>query len=83
MDKFIKFCLPLELQNWLNQYKAPDCETAIAKDIPNTFDNHLRFSAIPAKFCENRGKKMTDLTEKSARVCKNHEKNREKIIKIP
>ena len=23
----------------------------------NKFDNHLRFAAIPAKFCENRGEK--------------------------
>ena len=36
MDKFIKFCLPLELQNWLNKYKAPGYEYAFAKDIPNT-----------------------------------------------
>ena len=40
MDKFIKFCLPLELQNWLNQYKAPGYEYAFAKDIPNTLYNH-------------------------------------------
>ena len=40
MDKFIKFCLPLELQNWLNKYKAPGYEYAFAKDIPNTLYNH-------------------------------------------
>ena len=40
MDRLIKFCLPLEMQNWLNRYKAPGYEYAFAKDIPNTIDNH-------------------------------------------
>ena len=40
MDRLIKFCLPLEMQNWLNEYKAPGYEYAFAKDIPNTLDNH-------------------------------------------
>ena len=40
MDRLIKFCLPLEMQNWLNEYKAPGYEYAFAKDIPNTIDNH-------------------------------------------
>ena len=40
MDRLIKFCLPLEMQNWLNRYKAPGYEYAFAKDIPNTLDNH-------------------------------------------
>jgi len=40
MDRLVKFCLPLEMQNWLNQYKAPGYEYAFAKDIPNTVDNH-------------------------------------------
>ena len=40
MDRLIKFCLPLEMQNWLNQYKAPGYEYAFAKDIPNTIENH-------------------------------------------
>jgi len=46
MDKFIKFCLPLELQNWLNQYKAPGYEYAFAKDIPNTLYNHQMTNRI-------------------------------------
>ena len=40
IDRLIKFCLPLEMQNWLNEYKAPGYEYAFAKDIPNTLDNH-------------------------------------------
>ena len=40
MDKLIKFCLPLKIQNWLNKYQAPGYEYAFAKDIPNTIDNH-------------------------------------------
>ncbi|SVE18955.1 uncharacterized protein METZ01_LOCUS471809, partial [marine metagenome] len=46
MDRFIKFCLPLELQNWLNRYKAPGYEYAFAKDIPNTLDNHKMTNRI-------------------------------------
>ena len=40
MDKLIKFCLPLEMQKWLNKYQAPGYEYAFAKDIPNTLNNH-------------------------------------------
>ena len=40
IDRLVKFCLPLEMQNWLNEYKAPGYEYAFAKDIPNTLDNH-------------------------------------------
>ena len=46
MDRFIKFCLPLELQNWLNKYKAPGYEYAFAKDIPNTLYNHKMTNRI-------------------------------------
>ena len=46
MDRFIKFCLPLELQNLLNKYKAPGYEYAFAKDIPNTLDNHKMTNRI-------------------------------------
>ena len=46
MDKFIKFCLPLELQTWLNRFKAPGYEYAFAKDIPNTVDNHKMANRI-------------------------------------
>ena len=40
MDRLIKFCLPKDLQGWLDQYKAPSCESAFAKDIPNSWYNH-------------------------------------------
>ena len=40
IDRLIKFCLPKDLQAWLEQYKAPGYEYAFAKDIPNTLNNH-------------------------------------------
>jgi len=40
MDRLVKFCLPLDLQTWLKQYQAPECESAFAKDIPNSLENH-------------------------------------------
>ena len=46
MDRLIKFCLPKDLQGWLDQYKAPSCESAFAKDIPNTLDNHQMASRL-------------------------------------
>ena len=41
MDRLVKFCLPKDLQVWLDQYKAPTYESAFAKDIPNSWHNHL------------------------------------------
>ena len=41
MDKLTKFCLPLEIQNWLNKYQAPGYEYAFAKDIPTTKFNFI------------------------------------------
>ena len=46
MDRLVKFCLPLEIQNWLNQYNAPGYEYAFAKNIPNTVDNHKMANRI-------------------------------------
>ena len=46
MDRLVKFCLPLEMQNWLNKYQAPGYEYAFAKDIPNTIDNHKMTNRI-------------------------------------
>jgi len=46
MDKLVKFCLPLDLQTWLKQYQAPQCESAFAKDIPNSFYNHQMASRL-------------------------------------
>ena len=40
MDRLIKFCLPKDIQVWLEQYKAPTHESAFAKDIPNSLENH-------------------------------------------
>ena len=40
MDRLIKFCLPKDIQAWLDQYKAPCNESAFAKDIPNNWENH-------------------------------------------
>ena len=37
MDRLVKFCLPIEMQNWLKQYQAPQCESAFAKNIPNSW----------------------------------------------
>tara|TARA_B100000427_G_scaffold243069_1_gene206015 strand:- start:600 stop:875 length:276 start_codon:yes stop_codon:yes gene_type:complete len=39
MDRLIKFCLPKDIQVWLDQYKAPKYESAFAKDIPNSLEN--------------------------------------------
>jgi hypothetical protein len=33
MDRFLLFCLPVEDQAFLNQYLAPDTETAILKQV--------------------------------------------------
>ena len=46
MDRLVKFCLTLEIQTWLNKYKAPGYEYAFAKDIPNTLDNHKMTNRI-------------------------------------
>ena len=40
MDRLVKFCLPLDLQAWMKQYQAPECERAFAKDIPNRWYDH-------------------------------------------
>lgn len=40
MDRLLKFCLPKDIQAWLDQYKAPSNESAFAKDIPNNWYNH-------------------------------------------
>ena len=46
MDRLIKFCLPKDLQVWLEQYKAPTYESAFAKDIPNSLENHQMASRL-------------------------------------
>ena len=46
MDKLVKFCLPKDIQVWLKKYKAPSYESAFAKDIPNSWHNHLMASRL-------------------------------------
>ena len=46
MDRLIKFCLPKDIQVWLDQYKAPKYESAFAKDIPNSLENHQMASRL-------------------------------------
>ena len=46
MDRLIKFCLPKDIQVWLDQYKAPSYESAFAKDIPNSWYNHQMASRL-------------------------------------
>ena len=46
MDRLIKFCLPKDIQAWLEQYKAPKYESAFAKDIPNSWYNHQMASRL-------------------------------------
>ena len=31
MDRLVKFCLPKDIQVWLDKYKAPTYESAFAK----------------------------------------------------
>jgi hypothetical protein len=41
IDPFTRFCLPRSLQVWINEHDAPDRESAIMKDVPNTPFNHF------------------------------------------
>ena len=69
IDRLVKFCLPLEMQNWLNEYKAPGYEYAFAKDIPNTLDNHKmtnRLAKIIPLRRKYRGKSRYGYTRPSA-----------------
>ena len=50
-----KFCLPTDIYNWLRKHPAPDHEEAFAKDIPNSWHNHLMASRL-AKFVKIRKK---------------------------
>ena len=55
MDRLYKFCLPKDIQVWLGKHKAPTSESAFAKDIPNSWHNHLMASRL-AKFVKIRKK---------------------------
>ena len=46
MDRLVKFCLSKDIQAWLKQYQAPECESAFAKDIPNSWYNHVMASQL-------------------------------------
>ena len=46
MDRLVKFCLSKDIQAWLKQYQAPECESAFAKDIPNSLYNHQMASRL-------------------------------------
>ena len=56
IDSFTRFCLPRSLQVWINQFEAPEHETAIMKDVPNSWHNHFmadqlkRFVKIRKKY---------------------------------
>ena len=50
MDRLIKFCLPKDIQVWLEQYKAPENEMAFAKDIPNSWYNHMMAKQLAKVF---------------------------------
>ena len=54
MDRLLKFCLPLDLQTWLKQYQAPECESAFAKDIPNSLYNHQMASRLARSYRSGR-----------------------------
>ena len=78
IDRLVKFCLPLEMQNWLNQYKAPGNEYAFAKDIPNTLDNHKmtnRLSKIVPLRRKYRGP-STELYRRPGAFCHKEQANR-------
>jgi hypothetical protein len=38
-DPLVKFCLPTQLQQWIQQYRAPLPERAIVKQVPITEEN--------------------------------------------
>jgi hypothetical protein len=39
MDPLVRFCLPIQLQKWIQQYRAPLPERAIVKQVPITEHN--------------------------------------------
>ena len=39
MDPVVRFCLPIQLQKWIQQYRAPHPEAAIVKQVPITEHN--------------------------------------------
>jgi len=69
MDSLVKFCLPADIQVWLKQYKAPESESAFAKDIPNNWYNHYMASRL-AKVVKIRKKyRGSSVFIEEGRVC--------------
>jgi len=46
MDPVVRFCLPIQLQQWIQQYRAPHPEAAIVKQVPITEENLLRIREL-------------------------------------
>ena len=46
MDPVVRFCLPIQLQQWIQQYRAPHPEAAIVKQMPITEENLLRIREL-------------------------------------
>ena len=55
LDRLQEFCLPYELQCWLESYRAPFYEVAIAKDIPMT-EHNLKMNKWLNKYIKTRRK---------------------------
>jgi len=45
-DPLVKFCLPTQLQQWIQLYKAHPCEVAIVKQVPITEENLQRIREL-------------------------------------
>jgi hypothetical protein len=45
-DPLVKFCLPTQLQQWIQLYKAHPCEVAIVKQVPITEENLQRIQEL-------------------------------------
>jgi hypothetical protein len=45
-DPLVKFCLPTQLQQWIQLYKAHPCEVAIVKQVPITEENLRRIQEL-------------------------------------
>ncbi len=46
MDPLVRFCLPTQLQQWIQLYRAPHPEAAIVKQVPITEENLLRIREL-------------------------------------
>jgi hypothetical protein len=45
-DPLVRFCLPTQLQQWIQQYRAHPCEVAIVKQVPITEENLRRIQEL-------------------------------------